>query len=781
VRRRLLSLLAVPLLLLTPGVAHAADEPLKVGAVQGTGDRSPLAAGSALHDVRGVVTQRTLARTAAGAAQHGFFLQSRADTDDGDPASSDGIFVFMGTFPTLIGGYEPVVGDEIVVRARVSEFFSYTQLSGASLVTRLATGVPAGEIRVDNAVPPASLSAANLYWERHEGMQLRVRSGAGVVAGRNVFPGTADSEIWVIDRDDPLLERPDPYSRRVFRDAHPLDNVPGPADDGNGNRILLGSTGVKATAGDSSVLLPPAKTFDLLSGDAVGGLAYSFNKYAVQPSTTAFTPGADPSRNSPPRPADRNTELAISTYNVENLYDFRDDPFDGCDFTGNAGCPGVSPPFDYVPASEAAYREKLDDLADQIIRGLHSPDLILAQEAEDQDVCTVAGNALACGAVDNADGQPDTLQELALTIKSKGGPGYATASDRTGADARGITAAFLYRPDRLTLATPAATDPVLGAAPRVEYRGEPLPGNAEVANPKALNAVLPADVDRSTGVDGTNVYTRAPQVALFHVRTVPGAPEQFPLWAVSNHFSSGPDTRVGQRTEQAAYGAAITTAIGERARIAYGGDLNIFPRPDGPGDQLAPLYEAGLHNLWEDLVAEAPSSAYSYVFDGSAQTLDHLFVSETLYGDLVEMRAAHLNADWAAADEGNGSMGASDHDPQIARFHSRAALSVADASTVEGNAGTTSLVFPVTLSRPLSRPLMICASTLPGTAWAVVDFEPYAACKVVPAGEPGTTFSVVVHGDRWREQDERLAFVIAGLANIRLADSRATGTIVNDD
>jgi uncharacterized protein len=52
---------------------------------------------------------------------------------------------------------------------------------------------------------------------------------------------------------------------------------------------------------------------------------------------------------------------------------------------------------------------------------------------------------------------------------------------------------------------------------------------------------------------------------------------------------------------------------------------------------------------------------------------------------------------------------------------------------------------------------------------------------VVPAGEPGTTFSVVVHGDRWREQDERLTFVIAGLANIRLADSRATGTIVNDD
>jgi predicted extracellular nuclease len=803
--RRILPSLTAPLLtaVLFPGVARAADEPLTVGAVQGPTtdaeyprtDRSPLAnpsgngTSSILYDVRGVVTQRTLARTAAGADQHGFFLQSRKGTDDGDPASSDGIFVFMGAFTSLIGGYVPAVGDEIVVRARVSEFFSLTQLSGASLVTRLAEGLPLSDVQVDDAAPPGELAAADRFWERHEGMQLRVRDGAGVVAARNVFSGTADSEIWVIDRDDPLLDRADPYARRVFRDAHPLDNLPGTVDDGNGDRVLLGTMGVKATAADSSVLLPPARTFDRLSGDAVGGLYYSFNKYGIQPATAAFTPGADPSRNNPPKAAARSTEFAVSTYNVENLYDFRDDPFDGCDFTGNTGCPGVSPPFDYVPASEAAYREKLADLADQIVAGLHSPDLILAQEAEDQDICTVTGSALTCGAVNDADGQPDTLQELALTIKGNGGPAYAAAYDRTGADARGITAAFLYRTDRLSLVPATAADPVLGASPQVTYRGTPLASNAGVSNPKALNAVLPADVDRSTGVDGSNVFTRAPQVALLDVKAAPGAAERFQLWAVSNHYSSGPDTRVGQRTEQAAYGAAITTAIEDthaHARIAYGGDLNVFPRPDdpvpaAPGDQLRPLYEAGLHNLWDDLVADAPASAYSYVFDGSAQTLDHLFVNDALHGDLIEMRAAHLNADWAAADEGNGSKGSSDHDPQVARFHSRAALSVADASVVEGDSGTTSLVFPVTLSRPLSRSVTICASTVPGSAWVGVDFTPYLGCQVVPAGATGLTFPVRVRGDRWKEPDEKLTLVVAGLAGIRLADARATGTIQNDD
>ncbi len=800
---RILPILVAPVLtaVLIPGVARAADEPLSVGAVQGSTTssprthRSPLAnpsgngTSSTLYEVRGVVTQRTLARTAAGADQNGFFLQSRKGTEDGDPASSDGIFVFMGSFTSLIGGYVPTVGDEIVVKARVSEYFSLTQLSSASLVTKLDSGVPMSDVQIDDATPPVDVAAADLFWERHEGMQLRVRAGSGAVSGRNVFSDTADAEIWVVDRDDPLLDRADPYARRVFRDAHPLDDDPARFDNGNGDRILLGPMGVKATAGDNSTLLPPVKTFDTLSADAVGGVYYAFNKYGLQPSTAEFAAGADPSKNNPPKPAKRGSEFAVSTYNVENLYDYRDDPFDGCDFTGNSGCPGVSPPFDYVPASEAAYTEKLGNLADQIVNSMHSPDVILAQEAEDQDICTVSGTALSCGDTNNADGRPDTLQELALTIKNAGGPAYAAAFDRTGADARGITAAFLYRTDRLSLAAASADDPILGSAPQVQYRGTPLAGNADVSNPKALNAVLPADVDRSTGVDGANVFTRAPQVALFDVKAAPGASEHFQLWAISNHYSSGPDSRVGQRREQATYGGAITTAIEAshpHARIAYGGDLNVFPRPDEPvpakpADQLGPLYDAGLHNLWDDLVADAPASAYSYVFDGQAQTLDNLFVNEALYGDLIEMRAAHINADWAAEDEANGSKGSSDHDPQIARFQSKAALIPTDATVSEGNSGTTALGFPVGLSRPLSQPLTVCATAVPGSAWPIVDFDPYFGCKSIPAGETGVTFTVKVRGDRLREPDEKLTLVVAGLGDVRQTDPSATGVIKNDD
>jgi uncharacterized protein len=406
-----------------------------------------------------------------------------------------------------------------------------------------------------------------------------------------------------------------------------------------------------------------------------GGVYYSFGKYSIQTGAQlSLDPGADPSRNAPPRRANPAQEYEVASYNLENLYDFRDDPGDDCDFTDDPGCPGVSPPFDYVPASAEEYERKLAEQARQIVRVLRAPDILLVQEAEDQDICAKGDEALDCAA---GDGRPDTLQELALAIADGGGPQYDAALDRDGADDRGIVSGFLYRTDRARLIEPQASDPVLGSEPAVDYRGAPLAYNTDVQNPKALNAVLPEDVDRSTGTDGDDVFTRPPQVALFEV-TGPGRRSQI-LYAVSNHFSSTPDARVGQRTEQARFNAAIAAAIAahEGDRVLIGGDLNVYPRPDDPfppghplhpSDQLGPLYDQGLSNLYDVLVKDEPAGAYSYVFEGQAQTLDQLFVSTTLRRELEEVRMAHINADWPSAFDADGARGASDHDPPVARF-----------------------------------------------------------------------------------------------------------------
>jgi len=669
---------------------------LPIGTVQGTvGDtddglthRSPFAPPSGNGSgqtvvVRGVIYEKTLARTSSGGSQYGFFIQDTAATADGDPKTSDGIFVFMGGFPDLIGGNVPQVGDEIVLLGRVSEFFNLTELSSARALTVVQSGVDLdAEVPAFETDPPDDLRDANRYWERHEGMRAQVPAGSVAVDGRDVFASTADGEVWVIRGDHPVAQRSDLYARRVFRDPHPLDNDPALFDDGNGYRIIMGSLGIKAAVGNDTELIAPARTFDTITNAPIGGVYFSFSKYQVMvEQQLELLPGVDPALNAPPQAFDRGQQYSLATYNVENLYDFRDDPFDGCDFTGNAGCPGVNPPFDYVPASEAAYQAHLADIAQQIAADLHGPDIVLVQEAEDQDICEVSGDALTCGATDDTDGRPDTLQELALTIASLGGPSYDAAYDRDGADDRGIVSGFLYRTDRVELLPPAEDDPVLGDAPEVEYRGSALASNTDVQNPKALNADLPDDVDLSTGQDGDNVFTRPPQVGLFRVwSNEVGGGSSIDLYAASNHFSSTPDARVGQRTEQALYNAALVDALqaeDEDALIAVGGDLNVYARPDDPfvpghplhpSDQLGPLYDQGMANLWDVLVAEVPSSAYSYIFQGQTQTLDQIFVTGSLLSDLVTIRAAHVNADWPAEFDGDVARGASDHDPQVGAF-----------------------------------------------------------------------------------------------------------------
>ena len=646
-------------------------------------------AGATTVTVQGVITQKTLARTSTGASSFGFFVQNTAATADTNPTTSDGIFVFLGTFSTVLrdptGTYTPQVGDEIRIRGRVSEFFNLTQLSASiRLEEVLRTGVDlATEVPGFETAPPDDIAAANRYWERREGMRARIPADTIVTGRRDVFPSTADGELWLIRGDHPLAARIDPLARRSYRDPHPLDNVPGQLfDDDNGYRIVLGSLGLKAAAGDSTVLIAPARTFDTVENELAGGVYFSFSKYQImvgqQP---VLTHGADPATNAPPGSFVRQKEFSVATYNVENLYDFRNDPHDGCDFSGDAGCPGVSPPFDYVPGSDAEYQERLGEIAAQIKTDLHAPDLVLVQEAEDQDLCSVASGSLVCGAADDADGKPDTLQELALRIATLGGPSYDAAYDRDGADDRGIVSGFLFRTDRVELLPARADDPVLGSTPDVVYDGAAKSNNADVANPKVLNADMPDRVDLSTGFDGTDVFTRAPQVGLFRIwRVGVGMGSFFDVYAVSNHFSSTPNARVGQRTEQALYNARIVDALQDsdpEVNVIVGGDLNVFPRPDDPfapghprfpSDQLGPLYAQGLTNLWNTLVADVPVSAYAYVFQGQAQTLDQLFVTDAVLDALQQVRVAHINADWPADFDGDGARGASDHDPTVARF-----------------------------------------------------------------------------------------------------------------
>ena len=69
--------------------------------------------------------------------------------------TSDGVWIFQGRSATLRGGYEPRVGDEVVLRGEVTEYFNQTQLSRVSLVRVVREGVDlARELPPFEAAPP---------------------------------------------------------------------------------------------------------------------------------------------------------------------------------------------------------------------------------------------------------------------------------------------------------------------------------------------------------------------------------------------------------------------------------------------------------------------------------------------------------------------------------------------------------------------------------------------------------------------------------------------------
>ncbi|HEX7397392.1 MAG TPA: hypothetical protein VF312_07590, partial [Propionibacteriaceae bacterium] len=416
--------------------------------------------------VQGVIYETTLQAISNSTNTYkGFFIQNTSATADTDSNTSDGLFVFMSTASTISGpsgAYAPAVGDEVVLSGKVSEYYNMTELVAPLAVVRSVRG----DVDIDAEVlpvvanPPVALADANRYWERLQGMRVRVAANSIVLGGRNVF-SPADAEVWVASPDSTIAQRADAYARRAFRDADPLDDNYDPANwDGNGYRILMGSLGIKAAAADAQALIDPARTFDTVTNAPAGGLNYTFSKYRIEISAQpTFVLGPDPAQNNPPQAVDRSTQYSIVDYNLENLYDYRDNPFSGCDFTGDSGCSNagtpflapVTPPYDYVPASDAVYQARLTDIATQIVNDLHSPDILMVQEVENQDICTVTGAALTCGTTDNADGKPDVLQELALKVASRGGPAYDAAFDRDSSDLRGIAPAYLYRTDRVQL------------------------------------------------------------------------------------------------------------------------------------------------------------------------------------------------------------------------------------------------------------------------------------------------------------------------------------------
>jgi hypothetical protein len=108
-------------------------------------------------------------------------------------------------------------------------------------------------------------------------------------------------------------------------------------------------------------------------------------------------------------------------------------------------------------------------------------------------------------------------------------------------------------------------------------------------------------------------------------------------------------------------------------------------------------------------------------------------------------------------------------------------LSIADASVSEGNAGTTTMVFGVSLSAASSEQVRVDFATKDETAKAGSDFQATSGTLTFNPGETSKQVSVKVNGDMSVEPDEQFFVELSNPIAATIADGHAVGTILNDD
>jgi hypothetical protein len=108
-------------------------------------------------------------------------------------------------------------------------------------------------------------------------------------------------------------------------------------------------------------------------------------------------------------------------------------------------------------------------------------------------------------------------------------------------------------------------------------------------------------------------------------------------------------------------------------------------------------------------------------------------------------------------------------------------ISIASRSIAEGNSGTRSLTFPVTLNRSSTHTVMVQWNTVNGTATAPSDYVAASGNLIFAPGQTSKTITVVVRGDRVKERNETFQVHLHNPSRATVPSPNATGGIVNDD
>jgi predicted extracellular nuclease len=571
---------------------------LRVHDIQGTTRVSPYT-GQTVTNVPGVVTG-----VRAFGSSRGFWFQDSAP--DSDPRTSEGLFVFTGSSTPVLN-----VGDSLLVSGKVTEYYPGGADTGVQSLTEL--GSPTWTVQsVGNPVPPAlrldpdtvpdtwapDASGGNIepltlrpdayaldFYEAHEGERVEVDDA------RVVGPSDSFNELYVTTKPG---QNPTPRGGTLY----------GSYADSNSGRLE-----VVSLIPFSQRPFPRANVGDKLTGPTVGPLDYTnFGGYELQATTLGTLAGGGLTPEVTAR--QRITQLAVATYNVENL----------------------------APTDPQA---KFDRLAHGVVTNLATPDILSLEEIQDNDGATDDGVVAA----------DVTLTKFTDAIVAAGGPRYQwraidPVNDQDGGQPGGnIRIAFLFNPARVGFVDrPGGTSTT---AVQVVRR-----------HAHAALSVSPGRIDPASDAWTSSRKPLAGEFT-FQGRTV---------FVIANHFNSkGGDQSLDSRfqpptrsseTQRGKQAAEVNTfvkqllAIEPKANIVALGDLNDFP------------FSPSVHRLTQDgvltdlIAGLPPGERYSYDFQGNSQDLDHILTSKQIIH--LDYDVVHVNAEFA--DQ------ASDHDPQVVRL-----------------------------------------------------------------------------------------------------------------
>ncbi|HEY2790968.1 MAG TPA: lamin tail domain-containing protein [Micromonosporaceae bacterium] len=546
--------------------------------IQGASHVSPLV-GNAVTGVSGVVT---------AVSSNGFWLQDPQPDDN--PATSEGVFVFTSSKPTV------AVADSVLVAGTVAEFrpgSDSTNLSTTEIdsphITIVATGAtlpapvvigPGGLVAppLPRTDAPGDIETAPFdpttnaldFYESMEGMLVQVNN-AEAVGPTNQF-----GEIPIIPGGSVAPRTPS--GGVLYSYANP-----------NTERLIMDST---------LATVPQVNVGATFPGPTVGVIDYDFGNYYLHPLTA---PAVTPSPIKPTVVSSAGPlELSVATYNVENL----------------------------APTDP---QDKFDRLAAGLVTNLRSPDVVSLEEIQDNDGATDDGVVAA----------NMTLDKLVAAIVAAGGPHYSYTeidpiNDTNGGEPGGnIRVAFLYRTDRgLTFVHRAG-----GSATTGDSVTKVL-GTAQLTQSPGLIDPTNAAFDASRKPLVAEFRFQGRQFFLIGNHFVAKDGDQ-PLMG---RFQPPATPSVTQRHEQATLVANFVNQIkaaNSRAAVIVLGDLNDYEFSP-TADTL--VGTAGLTDLPRTLPA---NQRYSYDFEGNSEVLDHILLTHSLASEPYQYQVVHINAEFA--------------------------------------------------------------------------------------------------------------------------------------